>query len=504
MKRKSIWIGCGVAGCLGLLALLVVLSTVGLLGVGGGAAAWFMASQPVVFGEDAPHAVQIAEVRSVHHARQMQERLGGMGVETVVVAVRDSEGAGVWYRVLTGVTDEVGQAYQTRLELEATQELVGLELVNWHEVKHRVIALGDAELAEVERVLANAPQVGPQVVEVVQRYPYSNMLNVERLTVYLSPEDPETTWRYSSLHQQVGTDLPRGTDRVLVLRQTEAWSEAILTDNLYGDQVTLNVLKLKPDHGIEGNVADYYSQRILDTGRYNTELIEPFEVQASERLVGNKVTIESSRGHFRVYVILVDPSQRWVYFSQSTDKQDDELKEVLALIGFSNGMFEYSEFVNTFNTIPDVREEGDDFLGFNMDRIRPVYAVNKGNVQWAKQCVGHWSAQGFFFNEETGPWSFGIFDLLTDPSAGGTYDLYGELADGPKPLEVYGTDGWVVREQRWNARKYKVFEWPSEVNFRQGRYICMVNNAQETGWLEQEGLVARANSLQLQSAGGYR
>jgi hypothetical protein len=502
-RNNTLLVGCGIAGCLGLvLVTFIAVFGVGVLGIGGGAAVWVF-SQPAEFGEDNPHAVEISEVRSVVHARQMQDRLRTMEVETSLLAVRDIDGAGVWYKVLAGPSDDPGEVRSTRQDLELLHELTGLELVNWHDLSARIIPLADEELVEQERVLANAPQVGDEVVEVVGRYPYSNAFNVERLTVYLSPEDPETTWRYSSFHQSVGTDLPRGTNRVQILRQTDAWSEAILTDNLYGDRVTLNVLKLKDEHGIEGDIADFYSQRILDTGRYNTERIEPFEVQAADRLVGNKVTIEPRSGQFRVYVVLVDPTDEWVYFSQSTQKTDTELKEVLALIGLSNGMFEYSEFYNTFHTIPDVREAGDDFLGFNMDRIRPQYAVNKGGVQWAKQCVGHWSASGFFYNEETGPWSFGIFDLLTDPSGEATYDLYGETAQGPKPLTVYGDEGWVVSEQRWNKRTYGTYGWPNEVNFRQGRYICMVNNAFETGWLEQEGLVARANSLQLESAGGY-
>jgi hypothetical protein len=494
VRHKKLLIGCAVAGCLGLMSLVAIVTGVGV---------WYAVRQPAEFGEDNPHAVQISEVRSIHHARQMQERLEVMGVETEVVPVQDEDGAGLWYRLLAGATNDPGEVRQARVQLEADHGLTGLELVHWHTLSARVVEQDLDAVAERAQVVANAPHVGSHVVEVVQRYPYSNVFNVERLTVYLSPEDPETTWRYSTFHEAVGSDLPRGMSRVQILRQTLAWSEAILTDNLFGDRVTLNVLKLKPDHGIEGDIADYYGQRILDTGQYRTELVEPFEVLGTERLVGNKITIEPRAGYFRVYVILVDPTGRWVYFSQSTEKADDELKEVLALIGRSHGMFEYTEFYNTFHTIPDLRKAGDDFLGFNMDRLRAEYARNKGNKQWAKQCVGHWSANGFFYNEETGRWTFGIFDLLTGEAARATYDLYGDTTSGNKSLEVYGSSGWVVNERRWNKRTYKTYDWPTEVNFRQGRYICMVNNAPESGWLKQDGLVARANSMQLESAGGY-
>ncbi len=284
VRHKKLLIGCAVAGCLGVMSLVAIVTGVGV---------WYAVGQPAEFGEDNPHAVQISEVRSIHHARQMQERLEVMGVETEVVPVQDEDGAGLWYRLLAGATDDPGEVRQARLQLEADHGLNGLELVNWHTLSARVVEQDLAAVAERAQVVANTPHVGSDVVEVVQRYPYSNVFNVERLTVYLSPEDPETTWRYSTFHEAVGSDLPRGTSRVQILRQTLAWSEAILTDNLYGDRVTLNVLKLKPDHGIEGDIADYYGQRILDTGKYRTELVEPFEVLSTERLVGNKVTTKA-------------------------------------------------------------------------------------------------------------------------------------------------------------------------------------------------------------------
>lgn len=503
MERKKLLISVGVGGCALVLVAVVTLTLLGTVGVGGGLAAFvWWDQQPKVFGEDYPHAVKVSEVRSVHHARQMQERLTEMQVETDILTLRDEDGAGRWYTVITGVSDEMAEVVTAQMELESQHELVGLDLLYFPEIQHRIIPLSQDELEE-QNVIANPPRVGEPVVDVVERYPYSNALNVERLTVYFSPEDPELTWRHSVMHKTVSTDLPRGTNRVQVLRHTEAWSEAILTDNLYGDRVTLNVLKMKPDHDIEGKVVDYYSQAILDTGRYRTETWESFSVQADERLDGNKVIIETKAGHFRTYIILANPSQQWVYFSQTTDKTDDELKDVLAGIGLSNGMFEYSEFFNTFHTLPDSLQDGDSFLGFNMDRIRPAYAQEKGYAKWAKQCVGHWSASGFFYNEDKGPWSYGIFDLLNDDSSDDTYTLYGELTTGPEAQEVYGSDGWLVREQRWSDRTYRSYSWPNEVNFRQGRYVCMVNNAFQLGRLETEGLIARANSLQLQSAGGY-
>ncbi len=138
----------------------------------------------------------------------------------------------------------------------------------------------------------------------------------------------------------------------------------------------------------------------------------------------------------------------------------------------------------------------------NLERLGRSYAKAKGYEEWAKRCVGHWNFSAFFHHEEKGNWSYGLFDLLTGRAAGTNYSMYSNRQTGLTAVQVYGKDGWLVKEQRYNRRKYRNYYWPSEVNFAQGRYACMVNNA-EHGYLDQDGLLLRAQSLQLEVAGGY-
>ena len=96
-----------------------------------------------------------------------------------------------------------------------------------------------------------------------------------------------------------------------------------------------------------------------------------------------------------------------------------------------------------------------------------------------------------------------LYDLLTSQSSATTYSMYSRDSrkNNLTSVSVYGENGWMVKEQRYNRRKYRNYYWPSEINFVQDRYICMVNN-NEHGYLDQDGLLRRAQSLQLQVAGG--
>ena len=116
----------------------------------------------------------------------------------------------------------------------------------------------------------------------------------------------------------VSNDLPRGISRSSLLKQTQAFAEAVFVDNIYDDSVTINVLKMHPrtDLDIEGDLLNYFAQKILDTGRYRTELVEDFAIATKSGWRGVKVTIEPKSNYFRKYILIQDTESDWVYFSQ--------------------------------------------------------------------------------------------------------------------------------------------------------------------------------------------
>ncbi len=279
--------------------------------------------------------------------------------------------------------------------------------------------------------------------------------------------------------------------------------------------------KLKPDHGLVAKtakaaflplpdnkenqlaIAGYFADLVLNTGDYLTEEKVEFSVPASNNLVGYRTVIQPKAGYFRTYLILVDEACEYVIFCQSTDKSERDLNEILALVGKSDGMIEYDEFYNTFYTLPSQLDTNDVFVGFYIDKLDWSYAKQKGYAQWAKEYVGHWAAHGVFYNQKKGPWTYGIFDLLTEEKVIYTEGLYSKSAsEGKEPIKVYGQDGFFIVEKFLNFSTLEITRHPKEVNFPFGRYVCMVDNFRDS-WLNKDDLVARAQSFQFQK-GGYQ
>lgn len=293
----------------------------------------------------------------------------------------------------------------------------------------------------------------------------------------------------------------------------EAFAEVIYQDNLYGDRVTVDIGKLLPptkptrQRGAfwqepsrqAFEIANSYAERILNTGEYLQEEKAEISVQSYTLLQGYKVMIEPKAGYVRTYYILVDPTLSYVLFCQSTDKTEEELISLLTQVGAAEGLFNYDEFYNTFYTIPERLVDGDLFLGFTIDKIQPSYAVNKGNANWAKECVGHWSANGYFYHAKKGLWTYGLFDLLTSEAESYMYDMYTrDATEGKSGIQVQGVQGTKVTTTEFDWDTFETYSRVTEINFGTGRYVCMVDNS-EGSWLNTHDLVARAEALQLSS-----
>ena len=78
------------------------------------------------------------------------------------------------------------------------------------------------------------------------------------------------------------------------------------------------------------DIADYFAELILDTGNYAFEDKLKVKVSAFQKLHGYKVTIQpkKSKASLRTYFCLVSKDSKYLVFSHSTDKSDDEIIEI--------------------------------------------------------------------------------------------------------------------------------------------------------------------------------
>ncbi|MFQ5651879.1 MAG: SPOR domain-containing protein [bacterium] len=473
------------------------------------------------FTEEKPLAVEVTRARSYYHARDIRDRLQEKGLQPYIVTSSDSTEGGAWYKVIVGAHADSAAMQAFRDTLKARYGLDSLRLVDYRTIKEHIAEVVVDSVKEEQHIEADRPGVPQKIYDVITKFPKTNMFYVQQMYVLNAPEKDEAPKRFA-VSRHLELDLPRGISRHRLMNLTVAFAEAVYEDNIYGDRVTLDILKLKPDHGLDTPqvtkagfwpvsnasetqlaIAGFFADLILNTGEYATEEKTEIEVVSFSRLVGYKTVIEPKPGYFRTYLILVDETGEYAIFCQSTDKTEEDLFKVLKLVGTSRGLLEYDEFYNTFFTLPGELDSSDTFVGFYIDKLDWRYAKQKDYEDWAKECVGHWAAQGLFYSEKKGPWSYGIFDLLTEEKARHEKTLYSaHESKGKARVSVYGTDGFFVSRRRWKENSFELYWHPWEVNFTIKRYVCMVDNIGAT-WLTRDELVAKAERFQFEK-GGFR
>jgi len=125
-----------------------------------------------------------------------------------------------------------------------------------------------------------------------------------------------------------------------IMKNSECYAEVIYEDNLFGDRVTIDIIRLKDSLDIESllkggiknlEIADYFSELILETGNYKFEDKLKIDISSFQKLSGYKVTIQPKRNKddLRTYFSLVSKDSKFLVFSQSTDKTDDEIIDII-------------------------------------------------------------------------------------------------------------------------------------------------------------------------------
>lgn len=460
--------------------------------------------------QEQPYAIKIISERSYFQALKIRDRLRDMDFQAYLIEENDTANEGKWYHVACGaVADTVAlkkqlQSYDSVLQIKT---LKPVELSQLHQAR---IGEDSIQLEEKQRIQAQKPDVPSEVYDVIQKFPESNALFLRQMYVINSPD---SAWqkKYNSQLKSFELDLPRGITRSLMLEKTTAFSEAIYEDNLYGDQVTLDVAQFREKPTLTNQsgfftaqeapqyaVADFYAEKILSTGDYLTEKKEKLKIESYTTLRGYQVVIEPEKGYQRTYLVLVDDAMQYLFFSQSTDKSIEELKKILANAGKSNGLINYDEFYNMFYTMPAQLIDGDVFLGFAINKVQPSYAYKRGNARWAREIVGHWDGTAFFMSKDAGLWIYGLFDLLTNHKQNYIYnDLYaGAPGKNKNRIELGNVTAFVLKETKINWDTFETYTKLREINFGVSRYVCTINNT-PVSWLTQEMMMQRALALQI-------
>ena len=456
------------------------------------------------FNEEKPFSVEITKERSYYQADRIVKRLAKMGMEAYVLEETTEDGQ--WYRVTSGAFADSTQVEQFVAQIDSLFNLHPTAVLNYTDLDSTARTPITKEVVkEQHHIDANPPHVPQEIVKVAQMYPDNVMFNIKKIGMLPLSQNGIKCADMSTL------DMPRGV-KLSYLKDKEcvALSSVIYEDNLYGDRVTLQVVKCKPTLRVQAAsivpipteqneyalaLCSDICDMILNTGKYAKEQKDGFEANAYTKLTGYNVSFED-KGQLRTYYVFTDEAGEYIYMAQTTKENEQEILDFIAEIGKGEGLVEYDEFYNTFYTMADEPVDDDEFLGYYVDRLTWSYAKQRNYANWAKRMVGHMFVKCFFYNVVKGIWSIDLFDLLTQTAENQIYNnLYRNSIDEDAKRTIYGEVGAAIYRYNWWTERYEL----TEVNLGFDRYVVAASG---TSYFSERDLINRIEALQFHR-GGY-
>lgn len=452
------------------------------------------------FTESKPYTIEVRRERSYFQAERIANRLSKMGLGGYII--QEDTGDGTWYRVVSGALADSAAVEAYIAKLDTIFDIQDVDVIDYAQLDStaRTPVVGDS-IDERHRITANSPDVPRCVSDIISKFPDNDMFYLSSIGILLINDE--------GIKRSAGSaiDMPRGLSlSYLKTKEFQALASVIYVDNIYGDQVTLQVVKCKeaPKVAKASLMPAYTSQneeavhtcseiadKILNTGDYDEETKVPFEYKAYQKLSGFVASF-TSRDTKRSYFIFTDEAGEYIYMAQSTKNKDEEMYEFIGEIGKSEGLIMYDEFYNSFYTAAKEQDGKDVFIGYYMSKLQQSYARSKGYSAWAKKLVGHWQSSLIFNNEDKGCWMYTIFDLISDAKGQQVYNvLYRKGLDDDCLRTIYGTKGAAIRNF-WGDL--------TELNFGYGRYIIALD---PIGVYTERELINRAENLQLGNDSHY-
>jgi hypothetical protein len=234
------------------------------------------------FDEAKPYTIEIKRERSFYQAEKIADRLTNMGLGGYVLC--DSTENGVWYRVVSGALKDSVEVADYKAKLDTIFHISDVDVVEYTALDSiRRTPIAQAVDTEVSRIAANEPDVPQTMMDVVKKYPKNNMFYLQNITLtQLSGK----AIQYSS---SMRMDMPRGvTLGFWKKKKCQSFASVIYEDNLYGDNVTLQIVRCEPKvieqkasilPVLDVNAPNYEAMKICDeaadlvlgTGKYENE-----------------------------------------------------------------------------------------------------------------------------------------------------------------------------------------------------------------------------------------
>lgn len=421
-----------------------------------------------------PYALSIRKERSYFQAEKIVGHLKDMGVMAYVFE-RTEKGES-WYHVAAGAfeTKAEAQSFKSQLLSEWNIEADSLfSFVAMNKVDKGNLVVEKPSSGEKKRVSAQTPGVPDVVLQTVSKVPVANAFYIGKMGLLNFSQG--NTGSIPGL--RMSFNYPKGISLRYLMDRCAVFAEVMLVDNIYRENITFDVLRLKNGQSA-ASVMEDVAGRISGSSKNSADNKNPVSFETSGgRLIGYEVKVKNASNF-----ILSDNTNPFVYVVRNSGKSTESLRRLVARIGRGSGLLDYDEFWNSFYLLPK-NLKGDVFLSYSSERLNASYAKSKGNSEWSKRLVGHWAYNMYFYTPGKGVWAYTVFDMLTKSNSQKAWSVYGGSLDEKTNRHICGTTGHAVGDGFL------------EMNYPHDRYILILDSYKNNNFSESD-FVSRAQNFQ--------
>jgi hypothetical protein len=158
-------------------APLIIIGLLVMIVVGWGVVPTFMSNEsiaPPTFDERYEYGLMVTQVRSIHHATLIKDRLTGKGIGTLIVTVEDESGDGVWHKLIIDTAKTSEEILQKQQEMEGAHGFDDLEIVQFNVLGRYLVDTKSTTGNEAQWINSEPPNIPKESMDTLNKFPYSN------------------------------------------------------------------------------------------------------------------------------------------------------------------------------------------------------------------------------------------------------------------------------------------------------------------------------------------
>lgn len=185
------------------------------------------------FSESTPYTIEVKKERSYFQAEKIAGRLKKMGLGGYVIPEETRDGT--WYKVVSGALADSAAVEAYKAKLDTCFNITNVAVLDFAKLDTIArLPVAKDSIREKARITAKRPDVPKSILEVIGKFPESDMFYLSSIGMLILDKDGI---KYSEGRK---IDMPRGvTLSFLKSKGCRAMASVIYKDNIYGDNVTL-------------------------------------------------------------------------------------------------------------------------------------------------------------------------------------------------------------------------------------------------------------------------